>query len=277
MYEIYIRPLIAGLLMGIVSTIPGADSGTISVITGVFKRLVDALNDLGKLKLKRTDVLFLIIVGIGLLGGLVIGSNVLVWAFENQPFYTYSFFFGLILFALFTLKNEIESFRIIEFLCGLLLVVIPYMIVKPSSMGVADPTHVNYIFLFISGIIAGATMILPGVSGALILTILGFYNGAIQAIGRITKQPALSDVAYLLVLGVGAVIGLFIIARLIEMWFERAKESIMNFIIGLVVGSLYQMTPSFHGSGNTGLMLVWFAIGALFIMIINIGGARSNA
>lgn len=74
MYEIYIRPLIAGLLMGIVSTIPGADSGTISVITGVFKRLVDALNDLGKLKLKRADVLFLIIVGIGLLGGLVIGT-----------------------------------------------------------------------------------------------------------------------------------------------------------------------------------------------------------
>ncbi|HCI29146.1 MAG TPA: DUF368 domain-containing protein [Fervidobacterium sp.] len=277
MYEIYIRPLIAGLLMGLANIIPGISGGTIAVITGIFEKLVDALNGLSKLKLKRIELIFLIILAVGELSGLAIGSNILIWAFKNYPFYTYSFFFGLILFSIYALKDEIKGFRIVEFLVGVLLVVIPYLISKPSSIGTTDTSHVNYILLFISGIVSGASMILPGISGSLMLMLLGFYDGTIQAVGRITKQLVLSDVVYLLILGVGTLVGIFLITKLIKIWFARARESIMNFILGLVAGSLYPITPSLHGSGNTGFMLVWFAIGALLIMVINLRGTRAKA
>lgn len=277
MYEIYIRPLIAGLLMGLANIIPGVSGGTIAVITGIFEKLIGTLNSLSRFKLRRIELIFLVILAVGELAGLAIGSSILVWAFKNYPFYTYSFFFGLILFSIYTLKDEMETFRIVEFLAGVLLVVIPYLISKPTTIGTADTMHVNYIFLFLSGIIAGTSMILPGLSGSLVLMLLGFYDGAIQAIGRITKQPALSDIIYLLVLGIGTVLGIFLIAKLMEILFAKAKESIMNFILGLVAGSLYPITPAFHGNGNTGLMLVWFVIGSLLIMIINLRGAKAKA
>lgn len=266
-----LRPIIAGVLMGWANVIPGVSGGTIAVITGVFKRLIDVINNLMSFKIKKNDFAFLLLIGIGILFGLLSGSKLLAWSFKNYSFYTYSFFFGLILFSLIDFKKDIPKFRIVEFLIGTALVIIPYLY-SHSKLQSTGTVNVNYFFLFLSGAIAGGSMILPGLSGSLMLMILGFYETAITTVSRLTNFVSFSikDAIFLIVLGIGVLFGIGVISKVLKIWFEKAKESILNFILGLVAGSLYPITPSFHGNGSTFGMLLWIAIGSVVVYSISL-------
>ncbi|ABS60878.1 DUF368 domain-containing protein [Fervidobacterium nodosum] len=268
-----IKPIFAGFLMGLANVIPGVSGGTIAVITGVFERLIDIINKITKISLKKKDFIFILILGIGQIIGLLSGSKVLSWAFNNYSFYTYSFFFGLILFSLFNLKKDIMKFKILEFAIGAAIVIIPYILSHSNgSISVTKPTNINYFYLFVSGALAGASMILPGLSGSLVLMLLGFYERAIDTVSKITNIKSgnfnSSDLLFLVILGFGVLFGIGIIAKALKVWFEKARESILNFILGLVAGSLYPITPSFHGRGSTLWMLTWIAIGSLSVLLI---------
>ncbi|MFN6991821.1 MAG: DUF368 domain-containing protein [Fervidobacterium sp.] len=271
-----IRALIAGIFIGWANAIPGVSGGTLAVITGVFDRLVEVVNDIVNFKLKKKDTMFLLPIILGLLIGLITGSKILVWGFRNYPLYTYSFFFGLVLFSLFNIKEDITYLRPLEFLVGVFIVIFPYLIAQNLSMGArtilnnSSAVYVNYVFLFFAGIIAGSSMVLPGLSGSLMLMILGFYEQAISIVVKMTnvKDIAISDIGFLTVLGVGVLFGIGIIAKILKIWFEKAKVSIMNFILGLVAGSLYPITPAFHGQGNTIGMLIWIFIGSTVVYFL---------
>lgn len=271
----YTKATIAGTFIGWANAIPGVSGGTLAVITGVFERLIEILNDFINLKIGKRDLAFLLFILIGLLIGLVTGSKILTWGFENYPFYTYSFFYGLVLFSLVNIKDNVKFFKPLEFIVGVLIVVLPYF-VKVTM----EKNHVlnnelalqstDYIFLFIAGIIAGSSMVLPGLSGSLILMILGFYEKAISIVSKATNIKSLtnSDLFFLTILGIGVLFGIVIIAKILKIWFERAKVSIMNFILGLVSGSLYPITPAFHGRGSMLGMLLWIAIGSTIVYFL---------
>ncbi|MFN3691527.1 MAG: DUF368 domain-containing protein [Fervidobacterium sp.] len=271
-----VRALIAGIFIGWANAIPGVSGGTLAVITGVFERLIEVVNDIVNFQLKKKDTMFLILIVLGLLIGLVTGSKILMWGFKNYPLYTYSFFFGLVLFSLLNIKEDITYFRPLEFLLGIFIVVFPYLVTKNLSANVntilnnSSAEYVNYVFLFFAGIIAGSSMVLPGLSGSLMLMILGFYEQAISIVAKMTniKNIAISDIGFLTVLGIGVLFGIGMIAKILKIWFEKAKLSIMNFILGLVAGSLYPITPAFHGQGNTIGMLIWIFIGSTVVYFL---------
>ncbi len=262
-----LRTIIAGTLMGWANVIPGVSGGTIAVITGIFEKLIDVINQVMRFRLGKENFKFIITLIIGLALGLLTGSKVLSWAFLNYSFYTYSFFFGLILFSLVNLKKDIKDFKILEFTFGVAAVIIPY-ILHHNIQGVSI-SNINYFYLFISGAIAGGSMILPGISGSLMLMLLGFYEKAIQTVSKLTQLVSggftFGDFIFLLVLGFGILFGIGVISKVLKIWFEKAEQSILNFILGLVSGSLYPITPSFHGSGSNLIMLVWIALGSIVI------------
>ncbi|MGQ9855286.1 MAG: DUF368 domain-containing protein [Fervidobacterium sp.] len=263
----FFRTLIAGLLMGWANVIPGVSGGTIAVITGVFERLIEVVNDVMKLKISKKDLVFISLIALGLLIGILSGSKILSWSFENYPFYTYSFFYGLILFSLINFKDEISTFKIFEFLFGVLIVIIPYVASNlMKTQGTQVSGSVNYFGLFVSGVIAGGSMILPGLSGSLMLMILGFYEKTISTVSRFASRDFTgSNVLFIIVLGVGVLFGIGLISKLLKIWFEKAKQSILNFILGLVAGSLYPITPAFHGTGTMLGMFLWIALGGLVV------------
>lgn len=271
------RPVAAGILMGLANAVPGVSGGTMAVVTGVFSRLIDAINEILTLKFRKRSLAFLGLIAIGLLFGLVLGSKVLVFTFERYPYYTYAFFYGLVAFSLYTLRNEIERFRLFEFLLGLALVIFPSLFgqVPAGRTGslVEGAGVISYPMLLISGAIAGASMILPGLSGSLVLMLLGYYQ---TAIGYVAELPQITadGFRFLAVLGLGVLLGVWLMAKALKVWFEKARESILNFIMGLLVGSLYPITPGFHGSGSKILLLVWIAVGGAIVIGVKKLGSR---
>ncbi|MGB9615138.1 MAG: undecaprenyl phosphate translocase family protein, partial [Fervidobacterium sp.] len=217
------------------------------------------------------DFYFMFTLVIGLLLGILTGSKILSWAFVNYSFYTYSFFYGLILFSLLDLKKDIKTFKIVEFLIGTAVVIVPYILSNGlQNVQKASSSNVNYFYLFISGVIAGSSMILPGISGSLMLMLLGFYEQAILTVSKLTQITSagftLNDFLFLLILGFGVLFGIGVISKALKILFENAEQSILNFILGLVSGSLYPITPSFHSSGSSSTMLLWIALGSTVVL-----------
>ncbi|MGC8955732.1 MAG: DUF368 domain-containing protein [Fervidobacterium sp.] len=270
MYRL-IKPAVAGLLMGWANVIPGVSGGTIAVVTGIFEQLINLINSIMSFKLTRKDFYFMFTLVIGLLLGILTGSKILSWAFVNYSFYTYSFFYGLILFSLLDLKKDIKTFKIVEFLIGTAVVIVPYILSNGlQNVQKASSSNVNYFYLFISGVIAGSSMILPGISGSLMLMLLGFYEQAILTVSKLTQITSagftLNDFLFLLILGFGVLFGIGVISKALKILFENAEQSILNFILGLVSGSLYPITPSFHSSGSSSMMLLWIALGSTVVL-----------
>jgi putative membrane protein len=269
MYDEIFRPIIAGLFMGWANVIPGISGGTIAVIMGIFERFIDVINDIMEFKISRKDIAFIATLAIGILIGVITGSKLLTWAFQNHPFYTYSFFFGLILFSLWNFRKEVSKFRFFEFVVGFLIVVVPYFFKSGQSHVTSVVGGLGYFFLALAGVIAGAAMALPGISGSLLLMLMGYYEAAIKTVSKLTKIASggftISDLLFILTLGIGVLIGIGTISKLLKIWFEKAKLSVLNFILGLIAGSLYPITPAYHGTGNVFGMFLWIAIGGLVV------------
>ncbi|ODN31442.1 DUF368 domain-containing protein [Fervidobacterium thailandense] len=265
-----VRSGVAGLLIGLANVIPGVSGGTMAVIVGVFERLINTVDGLTKLRLKRDDLLFLVVLGVGVVLGLLLGSKVLVFAFKTYPYYTYAFFYGLILFSLYDLKDQVKHFRIVEFLAGFFVVVFPYFLAHGGFVRDLGNLSTAELFVFIplSGALAGASMVLPGLSGSLVLMLLGYYHQAIEIVSRFPLKITSKEILFLISLGVGILVGIVVIVRLLNLWFEKARSSIMNFILGLLTGSLYPITPGFHGTGNVVLLLVWISVGAGLLIVL---------
>ncbi|WP_448377318.1 DUF368 domain-containing protein [Fervidobacterium sp.] len=271
MYNEMLKPIIAGIFMGWANVIPGVSGGTIAVITGVFERLIDVVNGIINIKIDKKDILFILLIGIGILFGILTGSKLLSWSFENYPFYTYSFFYGLIMLSLWNFRKNVSQFRLMEFIIGVLIVILPYVL-ESYNQTISLKNEVNYFLVLFSGIVAGSSMILPGLSGSLVLMLLGYYEMAINTVSKLTRFSnngfETSDLLFLLFLGIGVLMGIVIISKILKVWFEKGKKSILNFILGLITGSLYPITPAFHGSGKILVMFFWIALGGIVVYLL---------
>lgn len=276
MFVEFVRFALAGLLIGLANVIPGVSGGTMAVIVGVFERIINAINSLTKLKIKKHDVFFLSILAIGIILGLSLGSSILVIAFEKYPYHTYAFFYGLILFSLYDLKDEVRRFRMPEFILGFFIVVLPYALAHGGfSRNLREFSAIEmYVFVPAAGALAGASMVLPGLSGSLVLMLLGYYHRTIEIVSRFPFEVTREEILFLISLAIGIALGIGLIVKLLSVWLERARISILNFILGLLTGSLYPITPGFHGTGNTVTLLVWLFVGAGVLFVLKKLGTR---
>jgi putative membrane protein len=244
------RYILGGLLMGLANLVPGISGGTMAVIAGIYNDLIIAITQF--FKLKKEGLKILSFVGLGTLISIFSGAKVFEIGLEKYPFYMYSLFFGLILASIFYLKSKIK-FKFIPSILGIILVLIPNFIPHSSS--------VSNFKVFIGGFLGGAAMIMPGLSGSLILLILGIYDKAISAVSNL-------EIKVLLILGLGVIVGIYSIARLIRWALNKNKDFIDNFVFGLIIGSLYPIYPFFHGEGNIFLGLLVAIFGYLLSLLI---------
>lgn len=243
-----IKSVLKGMVIGIANIIPGVSGGTMMVAMGIYDKLIHCITHLFS-EFKKS-VLFLLPIAVGMLIAIAGSSFGLSWLFENFPIQTNLLFVGLILGGLPAICKKVKGnkVKIGHVLAGILFfaLVVVFAAMGESEGAAADLSFGigNVLKLFGVGIIASATMVIPGVSGSMVLMLMGFYHPVLNAIkdfftslAAFDMQGILKGCGILIPFGIGIVAGIFAIAKLVELIFEKFPLYAYWAIIGLIVSS----------------------------------------
>lgn len=250
--------------MGTADAVPGVSGGTIALITGVYQRLITALSSpsvekfregvnslkamdaerIGQL-LKEMDVPFIFILGLGVVSALVIVLNLVENLLESNPVPVYGFFTGLILFSAVIMYREVRLDSRWSKLSAIAGFVFALAI---SGIGATSLSHSSFV-LFLSGAVAISAMILPGISGSLILVILGQYeymsgivssttDSVIQVFSGGSMDNLVETGSPAVIFIAGAFTGIFTMVRVVDRALQRNREATMAFLVSLMLGAL---------------------------------------
>lgn len=243
-----LKLILQGMAVGIANIIPGVSGGTMMVAMGLYDKLIHSITHLKSEFKNSLKLLIPIFAGAGL--AIVLLSRLFEYLLANHPIPTNFAFCGLIAGSLpFIFKKvqgkKVTVGKVIPFLVFFALVIL-MAVLGDTSGADADVsfTVINVIKLLAVGIIAAATMVVPGVSGSMMLMLLGYYdtiiatiNDFIDAVLAFDMAGILSAVGILVPFGIGVVIGIFLIAKLIEFIFAKAETHAYFAIIGLIMAS----------------------------------------
>jgi putative membrane protein len=235
---------IKGFLMGVANVIPGVSGGTMALILGIYEELINAIRSINLKFLRRITHFnikealssvpwpFLTPVGLGVLLATFSLAGALSWLLDRYPVIVWSFFFGLILSSVITVSRVIKQWRIPTIVAIAVGTITAY-----GLFGVIPVSTPNAPwFIFVSGFIAICAMILPGISGAYILVLLGKYHYILEALNN-------KDFFTLFIIGAGALVGLISFAQILGWLLKRYYDLTMAILIGLMLGSLRKIWP----------------------------------
>lgn len=243
-----IRMILKGVVIGVANIIPGVSGGTMAVSMGIYDKMIHAATHLFSEFKESMKVLIPIVIGAAI--GIVALARIIEMMFERIPFQTNLLFIGLILGGLpaITRKVKGKSIRLGHILSFLLFfaLVAGLAVLGEQEGAAADLSFslLNVIKLLGVGVLASATMVIPGVSGSMMLMLIGYYNpilseinGFIDHLLDFNVQGILDGCLVLVPFGIGVVVGIFAIAKMIEIIFEKFPEHAYWAIIGLIVAS----------------------------------------
>lgn len=240
----YIVVTLKGIAMGAADVVPGVSGGTIAFISGIYEELITSINNINLGLLRKWKTVgfkavwqeingnFLLALFVGIFISLFSLATLVSWLLENQPVLLWSFFFGLVLASVFFVGKEIKKWNlgiIVAFILGALIAF--FITTLPPNENIDSLP-----FLFLSGALAVCAMILPGISGAFILVLLGSYKTILDAVhGR--------DIKIIITVALGAVFGLLSFARLLKWMFTHYKNVTLAILTGFILGSLNKIWP----------------------------------
>lgn len=262
----YLILYLKGMLMGAADLVPGVSGGTIALITGIYKELLQSINSISltNLKLWKQEGLksvwkklngpFLLAIFGGILSSILLLSRILEWLIENHPLVLWSFFFGLLIASIIYLFRAELSFSMLNVLYVCFGALISIMVTQLN--GGANQTSLWYLFL--SGFIGISAMILPGLSGAYILVVMGVYQTVLSNV-RIAQDLILNfDQTQFIntasILGVfilGILVGIKVFAKFLSWLLNRYPQRSIAVLVGLMIGALHKVWPWQNTVGNT--------------------------
>lgn len=280
-----IKNVVCGILVGIANIIPGVSGGTIIVILGLFDKLMDAISNVFKLKISFKERLenlwFIMQVLIGAAIGLIAFAKILNYLFVHFELQTIALFAGLILLSLPMLKKEEmdgKKINILFFILGVLTIgIINYLspgeegnIVTYEELISKSLTPAFIGLLILMGVIGGATMIFPGVSGSMVLLVLGWYHmfkGYVAAVTTFDIKILIPLV--FIALGIG--LGIIFSAKLTSFLLKKYKTNTMSFILGLIIMSaivIFPLKKELYTFGNIITSVITFILGGGLIILL---------
>ncbi|MDG1205334.1 MAG: DUF368 domain-containing protein [Pseudomonadales bacterium] len=239
-----VKIFIIGLVMGAAEVVPGVSGGTIAFITGIYLRLITAIQrftpvvfrDLFKDGISATwlrlDINFLLTLLAGMATSVLLFASGIHYLLDNHPIFIWSLFFGLVLASVILVAKQIARFG---WDLGLyVLSGAAFGLVVANLLPVeVSPTPV---YLFVAGAVAICAWILPGLSGSYLLLILGLYRGVIEAIKNFDIEP-------LFYLGMGMLLGIVTFARILDRLFRNYRDATLSLLTGFMLGSLVKLWP----------------------------------
>lgn len=244
--------------MGAADVVPGVSGGTIAFISGIYEELIESIEkiNLNTLKVLKQDGLkaawqsingnFLAALFFGIAISIFSLAKLIKWLLINETVLLWSFFFGLVIASIIFIGKQIKTSNIWVVIAILASTLISYYITLAEPFASPD----SNIYLLFCGFLAIIAMILPGVSGAFILLILGAYQIAIETInnlieGIFTLNSTLFLDAFVKfsMLGLGAIIGLKLFSKALNWMFKHHKNMTLAILTGFMIGSLNKIWP----------------------------------
>lgn len=260
------KNLYRGIVIGASDVVPGVSGGTIAVLLGIYDRLIEAINGIFS-KGWKNHIGFLIPLGGGMALSIFSLSRLIEWLLANHMIPTYFFFLGLIIGILPLLFNEIDVKRnfllrhYIFLLIGVIVMTLLLFVKESTPAVITDISLSTYILLFVSGFLGSSAMILPGISGSMVLLMIGVYPTVISAISNL-------QINIIFVTGLGILVGFIVMSKIINYFLYRFKAATFAIIIGMVIGSIFVIFPGWPNHSITLLIsVVTFAVG-LFVAYI---------
>ena len=279
-----IKSILKGMVIGIANIVPGVSGGTMMVAMGIYDKLIHCITHLFS-EFKKS-ILFVLPIGIGMLVAIAASSFVLSAMFEKIPIQTNLLFVGLILGGLPAILKKVKGSKpkVGHIITALLFfaLVAGMAALGESEGGAADLSFgfVNVLKLLGVGVVASATMVIPGVSGSMVLMLMGFYQPVLDAIKNFFTSLAAMDVdgiltgmGILVPFGLGIVLGVFAIAKLVEIIFEKFPLYAYYAIIGLIIASPFAiyLMGSFPGLTVVSAVTGVLALAAGFFVAYKLG------
>ncbi len=245
-----IKLIVKGFIIGIANIIPGVSGGTLAITLGIYERLINTISHF--FKNIKENLKFIIPIGIGAVLSILLLSKLISYCLEKYTLATILLFLGLIVGGIPLIakkvKGKISISNIIIFILTFSLVIAMALLKGSGEVSFENMTFGNYLLLFLVGIVAAGTMIIPGISGSLVLLTLGYYNPIVSTIKDLTNFGNLMHNMFVLVpFGLGVLLGIIVIAKLLEYLFKRQETKTYFGVLGFVSASVITIFISANG------------------------------
>ena len=234
-----------GMAMGAADVVPGVSGGTIAFISGIYEELLTSISNINfkLLKTLKTDGIkvawkqvngsFLLALFMGVFVSIISLAKTIKWLLENEPILLWSFFFGLVLASIIYIGKQISKWNFIAFAILTIGVFVAYYI---TTLNPLVTENSSLLFMFLAGSIAICAMILPGISGAFIMVLLGAYKPILSAVND-------RDYKTVAIVFLGAIVGLLSFSKILKWLFANYKNYTLAVLTGFIVGSLNKIWP----------------------------------
>ena len=258
--RVYLSYFIKGMAIGIANAIPGVSGGTIAFVLGIYEKLTYSISTLptALIKLKWKDIIeslkILIPTFFGAAVSIFLFLNIINYLFSNYPVPTKIFFVGLVLgsFPFVTKTVEKYNFKVFLafFLGAFIMAIFVYFDINEPEINEAvgetvSSSNFSFVYgikLFFCGIAAAIAMVIPGISGSLLLLILGEYENISYFVSNMTSN--LNNIYPLIFLGIGILIGIFLISKLITILIQKYRSMLFGFVLGILIVSFLSLWPN---------------------------------
>lgn len=276
-----IMNIIRGILIGVANVIPGVSGGTMAVSLGIYDKVISSVT--GIVKHFKESAVFLLQLLIGMAVGIIGFAYAIEFLFAKFPFPTAMTFIGLIIGGVPMIVGELmKDLRQTHKKAGVghaaaFLALFAFAIALPLMGTGADAdlttVHIgNIIILFFIGVIASATMVVPGVSGSMVLLVLGYYTSIIgeitsflNALKAIDMAGIAHGFAVLMPFGIGVIIGIVVIAKMIEWLFAHYCALTYSAILGLIIASPFAIFINQYQAGTLSVTVSGGIIGVILM------------
>ncbi len=242
--------------MGAADVVPGVSGGTVALLLGIYDRLVEQIAHLsaaaaqalrGRLRRAfamavRAEWGFLVALAAGIGAAILALVEAVRWLIDEQPVGFSAAFFGLVAVTVVTTRSQVSRWRADLAVTFVVVGVAVFLLLGVRAGSVADPAAVVIVG---AGALVICAMILPGISGAFVLLLLGLYD-------PITEAVSDRDVGTVVLFGLGAVIGLAVFSRLLQRLLDRWRDAMIAVLMGLMAGSLRVLWPWPVGDADAG-------------------------
>lgn len=263
---------IKGFFIGLANLIPGVSGGTLAITLGIYDELISIISHI--FTNFKKNIYYLLPIGIGAIISVLSLSKVISYSLDKYLFPTILFFIGAIVGGIPMLfkkvKNQpIKLSNIIIFILTFSLILGLTFSNVGNEVSFDNMNIINYILLLIIGIITSATMVVPGISGSAVLMTLGYYEPIINVIKNITDFNLLThNLLILIPFGIGVVIGILVIAKIIEYLLKNHEIKTYYGILGFVISSIISIIiQNFFMNGIISIGIIELLIGIILFFV----------
>jgi putative membrane protein len=239
----YLRLVLSGVFIGSADVVPGVSGGTMAFILGIYDELIDSiraavpfLKNLLTLRWREAFEVFpwrfLLAVATGIGIAILSLAHFLDWALEEHPVYVFSLFFGLILASLYVVRKRVKNWSVSNIAATAVAAIGAYLLIGLTPANTPEALW----FIFLSGSIAICAMILPGISGAFILVLLGKYQFILSSLLAL-------DIPVIITFMLGAAVGIIAFSNVLRWLLDHHHDLTVAILLGFMLGALRKVWP----------------------------------